>query len=230
MNYSEVISGSLGHTAAGFAKSTLASQCNFWLGVAVARSQNPKNDVPVFDASTVEAMGDQGLPTPVKLDLEELLEASAAGFLLLARHIKTPNPENGRKEEFLTRFLKDAKMVIQANSDFTVSREVQRTEANAKMLKADPTKRIEAIKTEAQTRTNAIIGPMQEAWTKNLKELQDGEDSYLADLCCEALVNAGRDVAGEIKKAANTLIDSQRVRFEEGKFAAVDAGIYALAQ
>lgn len=230
MNYTNVLEGQSGFTAAGFAKSVLKSQIDFLLGIAVMRANNPARDVPQFDADVQDAMGDNGLPEPQALDVGELTMGSAAAFVLLSRHIKTPHPETGRKEEYLVRFLKDGKSVLQGTMDYSTNRAIAQAKATCEMLKADPTKRIESIQTEAKKKLETISGPVQASWISDLRSVVNLDDNQLIDLAEEALVNAGRDPAKEIKRAAVAFLDSQKKRLEHGDFVQVDAGVYALAQ
>jgi hypothetical protein len=44
----------------------------------------------------------------------------------------------------------------------------------------------------------------------------------------EAVVNAGRDPASEIRRAADAMQDSARKRYEAGQFASLETSIYTL--
>ncbi len=230
VTFTDVVNGKSGHTAAGFAKSTIKSQVDFCLGIALMKAANPANDTPVFDSAIVDVMGDNGLPTPQKYDANELTTASAAGFVLLSRHIKTPHPETGRREEYLGRFLKSAKEVVQAAVDYQTVRNIAQTKATCEMLKADPTKRIESLQAEATKKAETLAAPAMQSWLEALKQVKDQADDQLIDVCLEALVNAGHDAAKDTKRAAIAFLDSQRKRMEAGQFVAIDAGVYALAQ
>jgi hypothetical protein len=230
MEFTKLLQGSSGHVAQGFTRATLCSQNGFWLGRSVVRDASPARDIPVFDQSIVEAMGDNGLPTVQPLNTAVLVSGYAAAFLLLSSHIKTPHPETGRKEEHLLRFLKSPAMLLQDAFDYGLNRQIMQTKATAEMLKADPTARIEALKAEAQKRVESVIEPVTAAFVEALKGLRDKDTDELVDIACEALIDAGRDPASEIKNSAIKFIESQKKRLESGEFVSVDAGIYALAQ
>lgn len=230
ITFTDVVNGKSGHTAAGFTKATIKSQIDFRLGLSLMRDANPANDTPVFDSAIVDVMGDAGLPQRQEYDSNELTTASAAGFVLLSRHIKTPHPETGRKEEYLTRFLKSAKEVITAAVDYQTIRNVAQTKATCEMLKADPAKRIESLHAEAMKKAETLTAPAQANWLNALKEVKDQADDQLVDMCLEAMVNAGDKPEAVTKEAAIRFLTAQRKRMEAGQFVSVDAGVYALAQ
>src|SRR5881628_1330397 len=137
----------LTHTTAGFAKSVLCNQLAFKMQIAALRTE--KADTPLYDAQIMAAMGDNGLPQPTKLDLDDLITGYACAFILVARHVSTPHPETGRKEEHLLKYLKTPEQVITDGVKFRVTQAEQQTIATAAMLKADPSTRIEIIRSEA---------------------------------------------------------------------------------
>jgi len=231
MKYSQILAGNdTSFAACGFARSVVLNQLSFDLQRASFASQSASQK-PVFDAELLDAMGDHGLPQAVVLNQDELTKASAAAFLLLSRHIQKPDPETGRKPEYLIRFLKGPKEIIQAAVDFRLTRQKQQTMATAAMLGADPTKRLETITTEINAQANALVKPMQTSFVHAIKELRDADDEVLINCAVEAIVNTGRDPAKEIKRAAQAMIESQKKRFEtDGGFVAIDPAIYALAQ
>jgi len=229
MDYKAVLNGSAGFTAAGFAKTTLKTQTDFLMGLAAMRAANPAVDTPVFDSRTLEIMGDTGVQQPTKLDLDELTSASAASFVLLARHIGTKHPETGKSEEFLTRFLRDPKQVIQRAFDYRVQTQVMQAKATCEMIGADPGRRIEVIQAEAAKQYEAAVEPIQIAWLKCLKDWKDADDEMLIECCEEALTNAGKNVGDLISQAAKAYLGAQKKRAEAGGFVKVDAGIFGLA-
>ncbi len=230
MEFTKILLGSSGHVAQGFARATLASQLAFWYGRSVVRDMSPARDVPVFDQSIVEAMGDNGLPEVHPLNTNVINSGYAAAFLLLSGHIKTPHPETGRKEEHLMRFLKAPKDIVKDAVDFGMNRQIAQTKATAAMLKADPSARITALEQEGQKRVAVALEPVTKNFVTALTSLRDKNNDELVDIACEALIDCGRDPASEIKRSALAFIDSQKKRLENGEFVSVDAGIYTLAQ
>ncbi len=232
MNVTEIVSGSNGFEAAGFVKSVFANQLGFFLQRAAFQKEQG-NEVPVADAAEAAelraAMGDNGLAERQVFDMDELVTANAAAYILLTRHCNTPNPENGRKPEHLVRYLKTPAMVVQAGIDYRLERQILQTRAAAELFKADPSKRIEVITTELKAQAATLTAPINKAFVEAIKLQSDDENSDLVDTCLEALVNCGREPSKEVKQAAIALIASQKKRFEAGDFAMVDAGIYALA-
>lgn len=231
MEFSKVIGGASGFETAGFAKTVVLNQIGFDLQRAAF--QKEQKDTPVADAAAErelrEALGDNGLPTATRLNLEGLTEAYGAAFILTTRHCNQPHPETGRKPEHLVRYLKQPSAIVQAGIDYRLERQMAQIKATALMLNADPTKRIAAIKVELAEQAAALVAPINKAFIGAVKKFRDLDDDALIDVCVEAMSNAGRNVAQELKRAAQALIDSQKKRFEEGGFAQVDAGIYALA-
>lgn len=229
-----IIAGSAGFSAAGFARATLASQLAFDLGRAAVKQANPANDRPVFDDSINEVFADDnGLPTATVLDVGSLTEGYAAAFLLLRDHIKTPHPETGRREEHLLRFLLPPKAVIQAAASFRAERmadnSVQQAQATAAMLGVDPTARVNAIKAEQSKNSTIECAAIDTAFVAALRTMKGWSVEDLVDTAVEAMADAGRDPTKEIQRSAVAFLDSQRKRMAEGKFVAIDAGIYSLA-
>lgn len=64
---------------------------------------------------------------------------------------------------------------------------------------------------------------------ESLELYRDADDSDLIDVCLDAMTNAGRNPAKEMKAAAKAILENAKKRFEAGQFVRVDAGIYALA-
>ncbi|MHB8602175.1 MAG: hypothetical protein ACYC9R_06335 [Nitrosotalea sp.] len=230
MNYSDILNGNnTSYQGKGFARSVMLNQLSFDLQRAAFASQD-RSAAPVFDAELVEAMGDNGLPQAVKLDVQELTNATAAAFLLLSRHIQTPDPETGRKPEYLMRFLKGPKEIIQAAVDYRLNRQKQQTQATAQMLGANPETRLKNIEIETKAQAEALVTPMQKHFVDALRSQRENDDDTLIDTIVDAMTNAGRDPAKEIKRAAVALIESQKKRFEAGGFVAIDPAVYVLAQ
>ena len=235
MQASKVLAGSLGFTAQGFARVTALSQINFNLGRAVVRSLSPARNVPVADARLNSLFEDEGTGpvAVVKLNVEELTQASAAAWILLRRHIKTPHPETGRPEEHLVKMLvtpTDAIIkAIQFVKDSSMSRSIQQAEAEALMLGVDASARVEAIKASQAAEDSADITPHEQYFLECVKEQRDYDADVLIDDVLEAWVNAGRDPSKEIKASAKAFLAFQAKRMTEGKFVKVDGGVYALA-
>ncbi len=233
MNFTNELNGSSGFETAGFVKSVVLNQIGFDLQRAAFQKQ-AVNEAPVADAVADQelkaAMGDNGLAERTVLNMDELVTAYAAGFILLTRHCNTPNPETGRKPEHLVRYLKKPSDIVQAGIDYRLTRQVAQAIATAEMLKADPTKRVAALRTELEAQAATLTTPINKAFVQAIREQSEDENSDLIDTVLEAMTNTGRNPALEIKRAAQALIDSQKTRFEAGEFAMVDAGIYTLAQ
>ncbi len=233
MNVSELIQGVKGFECAGFVKSVLANQIGFFLQRAAFQKEQG-NETAVADAAEVAelraAMGDNGLAERLVFDVDALTDAAAASYVLLTRHCNTPNPENGRKPEHLIRYLKTPGQIIQAGIDYRLERQILQTKASAAMFNADPTKRIEVIRTELAEQAKVLTAPISKAFVTAIKAYAETDDVELVDVCLEALVDCGRNPTQEVKQAAVALLASQKKRFEAGEFAMVDAGIHALAQ
>jgi hypothetical protein len=230
MYFTNVMLGTTGHAACGFARSTINSQLAFWLGRSISRDASPARDIPVYDAELKDAMGDVGLPTIHPLNTNVIVSGYAASFLLLSKHIQTPHPETGRKDEHLMRFLKNPRDVVAEAFKFNLSRQITQTRATAEMVNGDPTARIEALTQEAAKQILTFTAPVMAAFIKAVEGLRDEDTDKLVDIACEALIDCGRDPAVEIKRSAVAFLESQKKRLESGEFVAVDAGIYALAQ
>lgn len=228
MEFTKVLCGEQGFAAAGFAKTVLLSQTGFDLQRAVFRSE--KADTPAFDARYAEALGENGLPEPQKLDTTELTLAMAASFILLTRHMSKPDPETGRKPDYLRRWLKGPKEVIEAQVDWQLERAKQQTQATAAMLGANPETRLKLVEQEIRKSVEGKIEPHVAAFVDQLGKLKSEDDDTLIGLVVEAMANAGRDPAAEIKRAAVMFIESQKKRFESGGYVQIDASIYALAK
>lgn len=228
MEITKVVNGTNGFEAAGFAKSVLLNQLGFNLSRALFQATT-QTETPVFDARLAAAMGDNGLPERTILDADSLAEGYAAAFILLTRHVKNSNPETGRRPEHLIQYIRTPEQVIKRSVDFRLTKQADQIKATAKMLKADPTARLEAVKKEQEAQAAALTAPVMEFFLNKVAEMRDWENDALLDCAIESLTAAGKNVATELKNAAVALIDAQKKRFEEGKFATVDAGIYALA-
>ncbi len=226
-----ILESSNGFSARGFAITALKRQVDFWLGVAVAQSQSSKNNAPVYDSRLREAMGDNGLPEPVKLDVDELNEASAAGFVLLTRHIRTPNPETGARETFREQWCLTPTEVIARTVEFGADRAILDAKAQCAAVGANPEARINVIRTEAAARLQTLSEPVLVKFIEHVKGMQSLEDTDLLDYIAEALTNCGpnRNADATINQAAQAYKDTMKKRAEEGKFFRVDAGIMALA-
>lgn len=229
MNYTNIINGiEVPFQAVGFARSVLLNQLGFDLQRAVFKTQT-QTDTPVFDESLAEAMGDTGLPQATKLDVDQLTNGCAAAFVLLARHIQKVDPDTGRKPEYLLRYLKGPKEIMKAAVDYRLNSRKAQALATAASLKADPTKRIAALELEIRAQCDAILQPLNTSFVESVKSMRDMDDDELADTALEAMVDAGRDPAKEIKRAAQAYVESQKKRFEEGGFVNIDAFVAALA-
>jgi hypothetical protein len=230
MEFTKILLGSSGHAPQGFTRATVASQLAFWLGRSVVRDASPQRDVPVFDQSIIEALGDNGLPEVKPLNTNVIVNGYAAAFLLLTAHIKTPHPETGRKEEHLRRYLKSPDAILKDAVDYGTNIQIAKTKATAAMLNADPSVRVAALEAEAAKRVQAMVEPVNKAMAAAIVGLRGKSNDELVDIACEALIDCDRDPSVLIKSAAVAFIESQKKRLEAGEFVAVDAGIYALAQ
>ncbi len=228
MNIRQVCVGESSFQAAGFAKTVLLGQTGFAFQQAVFRRE--KADTPAFDARYAEAMGDSGLPPAIKLDADELCEGMAASFTLLVRHMTRNDPETGRRPEYLRRYLKGPKEVIEKQVNWQLSAQKAADEATAAMLGCDATARVNALRAELTKQAESQIEPHIAAFVKHLAAMKDVDDEELINTALESLVNAGHDPEADLKRAAKLLIEAQAKRFNNGQFVRVDAGIYALAQ
>lgn len=229
MNFSEVLNGKTTFQAAGFIKTVLLSQLGFDLQRAVFKSTK-KDATPVIDSRYDAAMGDTGMSESKPLNPENLCEGMAAAFTLLTRHIQTPDPETGRRPEYLLRWRKGPAEVIQAQVDWQLENAKQQTQAVAAMLGADPTTRLATVEQEIRDRVAGQVEPHVAAFVNHLTTMRDWSDDDLADTACDAMIEAGRDVAAEVKRAAKLYLESQKKRYETGGYVAIDPGIFALAQ
>jgi hypothetical protein len=258
MKYTDIMLGSQGHAAQGFTRATICGQLGFLVSQAALQTEK-KNDTPQYDADIVEAMGDNGLPQAVVLDLKELVYGYAAAFHLLTKHVNTPNPETGRKDLHLVdRFLRTPKKLIQTGVDFRLNGAIRTLEATAGMV-VDSTKeknetynacsdeaakaawvkleisrlvepRANVLKQEAAARVTTVTAPIDAMFVAALKDVKDVDEATWCDIALEALTNAERDPAAEIKRSAIVFIESQKKRMQDGKFVRIDPGIYALAK
>jgi hypothetical protein len=231
MNPSAILAGTdTTHQAMGFARSTALRLTGFLVTIGVFQGQ--KSDTPLFDKSIADAMGDNGLAQATVIDLNTVTEAHAAAFILLNRHIAKPDPDTGRKPEFMIdAFLKKGQpSVLLANAvESQIKRDLTRMQANAAMVGADPTKRAAALRAEFNETVALHVGPVTQQFVSCLGTFKDADDESLIDVVVEAIKDAGRDLAGELKQSALMSIDSARKRIEGGKYATIDAGVYKLA-
>lgn len=236
MNPTAILNGSTGFAAAGFAKTVLLNQTGYLLRLAAFQTE--KDDVPVQSAGVAAAFGDNGLPQRVKLDAGELVKGMAASYILTVRHIGTPDPDTGKKPEFLrdikgkdgTPLLKEPLHVVQAGVNFGLVAKEAHERAQAKMFGTDPTDRIAAIRKEAEEQAKIITKPLQAAFEVYIRANVNAPDDELIDTAMEALVNAKRDPAAEMKQAAKAYVKAMAERHKAGKWTNVDAGIWAMAQ
>jgi hypothetical protein len=229
MQPTKVLNGSTGFAAKCFGWSVMLSQLAFDVGRAMNRKQE---DEPVFDASTQasleEVFGDSGVPTVTVLNVDELITAHAAAFIMLRRCLGEQDPETGRRPEHLVkRLVPLPDSIVQSVSRLT-SFNLQQGKAEAAKLGADFSNREAAILAEAETEAKRQIEEVKGPWIEAIK-LQANEDTdYLIGTTLDAMVNAGRVPTLELRKAADLLREAMKKRVEAGGFAKLDASIYAL--
>lgn len=229
MNLSDISTGGSSFAAAGFVRTVFLNQLGFDLKRAVFQAE--KKDTPVFDARIMAAMGDNGLPEVKQLNADQICDAMAAAFVLVTRHVSKPDPETGRKPEWMAKLLRAPANVIEEQVNWRLTNSINAAKATAASLGADPTKRIEVIRTEMAAQAAVLYDKYTAAFAASLSRYVDDDDESLVDVCCEALVDAGRDPTQEVKRAALAYLERQKERFEtDGGYVAVDAGIYALSK
>jgi len=241
-----------GFAATGFAKSAILRQLGFSIGVAVMRDSNPARQKTVMDKATLEALGenDNGQTKPVVLDVDNLAMGYAAAFRLLRNHTKLTNPESGKADEHLLKFLVKPSDHIERAANYSrdqnAAGNIATLKANAALLfakrddKGNITNqaeidekcavRIAAIQAEAATSVTVNATPTDALFHGYLTANKDESTENLLATALDALVKAGNDPTTVIKRASDAYADAMRKRVEGGLFVKVDAGIIALAQ
>jgi hypothetical protein len=231
MQPTKILAGLQGFAAKCFARSVFVNQIAFLCQRALTQ-KTVEADLPQTDANEearfLAAMGDAGMPTARTLDADALIRAHAAAFWLLRKACDETDPEKGQKPEHLQKRLvklPDAIMdSVKRNTDFNLNK----GRAEAKKTGADFTKREAAIRgevlAEAKRQRETVIGP----WLAAIAELRSTDDADLIDIVLEAVVDAGRDPAIEIRSAADKLRDVLKAKMEAGEYAAMETSVYAL--
>ena len=240
-----------GFAATGFAKSAVLRQLGFNIGLAIMRDSNPERKKAVLDKETLAALGesDNGQTKAVVLDVENLCEGYAAAFRMLRNHTKLTNPESGKPDEHLLKFLqKPSDHVARAaeySRDQNAAGNIATLKSNAAMLfgKKDETgkiinqaeiddkckARIDAIKAEAAKSVTVNATPADALFHKFLTENAKESTDELMAQALASLIKAGNDPTTVIKRASDAYAESMRKRVLDGLFVKVDAGIIALA-
>lgn len=219
-----------GFAAKGFAITALKRQIDFWLGVAVAQANSPMKKRPVFDSRITELMKNKeaGLPEPVELSVEDLTEASAAGFVLLTRHIRTPDPENGKRETFREQWCLTPTEIIARTVEYGVEKAILDAKAQCQQVGADPSKRIDVIVAEGKKRLEALVEPVMVQFVKHVETYLNGTDEACLDCMAEKLADAKKPADQTIRDAVQSYKDAMKKRADDGTFFRVDAGIIAM--
>jgi hypothetical protein len=228
MDATKILNGSCDFDTTGFAKSVVTNQLGFTLNRAVWQATS-KAETPVFDARLAKAMGDNGLPERTVYDADDLCRGYAAAFIVLTRHIKTPNPENGRKPEHLVRYVKTPDSLIMDGVQFRINNQTDQIKADAVAFGSDPGPRLAAMKAEQMAQAKALGAPVMDSFLAAVEALGNEDTCDLIDIAMESAANAKINVAGELKDAARRYIDAQKKRFDAGKYAHVSSGVFALA-
>jgi len=221
-----------GEQAHALAVSALFRQLALFLPQAVFASA--KNDVPVWDAATTEAMADHGIQPPKKLSVDSILLGYAAGWAILVEVISKPFADTGRKPDYLRKYLHSPVEILTRNTEQylgsdAMKRRSMATTANATMLKVDPAKALEAATVELKRRSEEQGKAIMPMWSAALRgALAQSYDENLDDLL-EAIVDCDRDPAAEIKGAAKAYINALKEAMLKGKSVTVDTGVFALS-
>src|ERR1700694_4570509 len=119
-----VMNGSaFGHSGASFARVTAIKKLGFNLGRAVVHSLRPARTAPLEDqriaAMFKDEAGDVSPTTVIVLDCNALTHAYASAYVLLRKQTRKINPETGRTDEHILKFLVKPTAAIVAALEFS---------------------------------------------------------------------------------------------------------------
>lgn len=241
-------SGKCGYNAMLLARSTLANALAF----DYVRAMNTtRHERPVADAHLDEELrailGDVAPQQAPTLDADAIMDAHAKAYLALVHAVNTPDPETGRRPEWMLQpspttgrrrveSLPDAVVaIVDSNTARNIERcKVQATSlaeynAHGRLVRAvDTTARIAALKAEGDARAAELKASVAAGWLLAVKEYRDADVDELLIGAAEQIAANGRDPSDEIRRAAEAMQKKARERFEQGKFAAIPADILAL--
>jgi hypothetical protein len=233
-----VMNGSaFGHSGASFARVTAIKKLGFNLGRAVVHSLRPNRVAPLEDqriaAMFKEEAGDVSPTTVIVLDCNALTHAYASAYVLLRKQTRKINPETGRVDEHIVKFLKGPTEAIVAALEFardgSMAKSIDYAKAECEMLKVDPTARIEAIKAQRAVETKLDITAHETYFLECLKKVALWDEDDLIDDVLEAMTDSGSDPGVEFKRSVKAFMESQAKRASEGKYVKVDPNLYAMS-
>ena len=234
MNVLELMQGSSTHAVTGHVLSTVANRLAFKLGwAAFVVNSKEQEGLPEQrrSAEMAEALGQNGLPQGVgRLDLDEIVEGYAAATILVYRYMRTPDPESGKYATWMEKSCPDPKFLIAKQLHWFLSNPDPQIQAEAKMLGADPSKRLAAIAAERNDVANTQSLRVAQTYYNHLKRMEQAENDILCQIALDAMTNANYNPLAEVIKGAEFQIERARERFNEGKYVNIDPGIYTLVQ
>lgn len=241
MNATQILNGSQGFAACAFSRSVMANQLAFDVNRAMNKARDAEQ-TPVADAAVAAeldaVLSTFGLPQPVKLDPASLIDAHAAAYILLRRIVTTPDPETGRAPEYLARRLVALPDAVVSNADRLTAYNISKAKDDAarfarvgpdgKLITVDNTAREAAIRAEGDALAKAMRAEVVAPWLAAVKAYATADDADLIDVVLDGLTDAGRNPAAEITRAADAMQESAAKRYAEGKFARMEASVWAL--
>jgi hypothetical protein len=167
------------------------------------------------------------------LDCNELTQAYACAYVLLRKQTRKINPETGRNDEHIVKFLVGPSTAIVSALEFardgSMAKNIDYARAECEMLKVSPDARIAAIKAQRDAETKLDITAHETYFLECLKKVALWEESDLIDDVVEAMTNSGADPAVEFKRSIKAFMESQAKRATEGKYVKVDPNLYAMS-
>lgn len=238
MQATNVLNGSaFGHSGASFARVTAIKKLGFQLGRAVVHSLRPAR-VALLEEQRIAACfkdeaGDVSPTTVIVLDCNELTQAYACAYVLLRQQTRKINPETGRNDEHIVKFLVGPTTAIVSALEFardgSMAKSIDYARAECEMLKVDPSARIAAIKVQRDAETKLDITAHETYFLESLKKVALWSEEDLIDDVLEAMTNSGAPAEVEFTRSIKAFMESQAKRAAEGKYVKVDPNLYAMS-
>jgi hypothetical protein len=233
-----VLQGEFGHGAKG----SMALTIHNWAGIQIKRAvfaslRKEQSGETVFDDSRLAFMKEKVENVVEQQEVETIdgmqwCRALAASLLFLGRHIKTPNPENGKKPVELTRYLRTTKPLIEEAGAYAAdtSRDADNIRDNYAKMGLDSTEALNSLVKEKTAEFEGYFLPYTKEFWDAVKEFENVEDSDLIETCEEALTDHGIKPFQFLLDASVKMMDRQRARALKKQKTFIDPGVYALSQ
>lgn len=245
-----VVTGSFGHVAAGNIRLSVHNWAGIQIKKAVFASLRKKDEDNLFDDSRMaflkeklKGVVEDTTVTP-EVDSLQITRALAASLILLANHIATPNPENGKRDEGKKRYLRPINVVQEEAATYAAetSNDASTIRSNCESLCKDATpeqqaklkarrdERLAGLTAKKSAEFATYFTPYVKEFWDAMKEFETADESDLIDLIEEALTDAGQEPWKYVLKASVYNMDRQRANELEGRKVFIDEGTAQLAR